>query len=61
MIEQDYPFSCPYCGADMSVRLDVSGGRKQSFVHDCENCCSPIQIDVEFKGETIINFSASVQ
>ena len=58
MIEQDYPFECPYCGVELSVRLDLSGGRRQQFVQDCETCCKPIHIQVEFEGEEVLSFSA---
>lgn len=60
MIEQDYPFPCPHCGVKLSVRLEVSGGRMQQFVQDCEICCRPIQIEVRFDGEAITHFSADV-
>ena len=58
MIEEDYPFSCPYCGEELSVRLDASGGRKQSFIQDCEVCCKPIQITVKFENGEVSDFSA---
>ena len=61
MIEEDYSFSCPYCGVGLSTRLDKSGGSKQRFVQDCEVCCRPIQIEVGFKGDEIIHFSADVE
>lgn len=58
MIEQDYPFECPYCGEELSARIDASGGRKQDYVQDCEVCCKPIQIHVELKGDEVAEFSA---
>ena len=58
MIEEDYPFACPHCGVDLNARLDPSGGRKQRFIQDCEVCCRPIQIVVEFKGGEVVDFSA---
>ena len=58
MIEEDYSFSCPHCGEELSARLDRSGGRKQQFIQDCEVCCRPIQIQVEFDGEDVASFSA---
>ena len=61
MIEEDYSFTCPHCGVDLNARLDKSGGRKQQFVQDCEVCCSPIHIRVEFKGEEVISFSADAE
>jgi hypothetical protein len=59
MIEEDYPFSCPHCGVDLSARLDASGGKKQSFIQDCEVCCKPILIQVEFSGDEVVSFSAN--
>ena len=58
MIEEDYSFSCPHCGVELSVRLDQTGGREQQFVQDCEICCRPIQIEVRFEGEDVVRFSA---
>ncbi len=58
VIEEDYLFNCPYCGEEMSARLDPSGGKKQDFVQDCEVCCKPIQIKVHFKGREVEFFSA---
>lgn len=58
MIEQDYSFSCPHCGVELSVCLDPSSGRGQNFIQDCEVCCRPIQITVRFEGEEIVWFSS---
>ena len=61
MIEQDYDFECPYCGIENSVRLDMTGGRKQSFIQDCTVCCKPIQITLQFENGEIVDFSAEGQ
>lgn len=58
MLEQDHSFTCPYCGVTLSVRLDVTGGRKQAFVYDCETCCRPIALEFELKGDEVVSFSA---
>lgn len=58
MIEQDYEFSCPYCGVNLSIRLEPCGGKRQKFVQDCEVCCRPIQIEVQFDQGEILSFSA---
>lgn len=58
MIEEDYDFICPYCTAENSVSLDLSGGIKQSFVQDCTVCCKPIQITVQFENDEVSDFSA---
>ncbi len=61
MIEQDWEFECPYCGGENSVRLEVTGGRKQSFIQDCTVCCQPIQITARFEKGEISDFSAERQ
>lgn len=58
MLERDYSFTCPYCRETLSIRLDVTGGRKQAFVYDCEVCCRPIALEFEFAGDKIVNFTA---
>lgn len=61
MIEEDYSFSCPHCGVDLSVRLDTTGGAKQQFFQDCEVCCRPIRIEVCFEGKEVASFSAEAE
>ena len=56
MIEEDESFDCPYCGTLNTVRLDVSGGKHQSFIQDCTICCKPIQISVNFEDGEFTNF-----
>ena len=58
MIEHDCPFDCPHCGDAMSARVDATGGKRQSFIQDCETCCRPIQITVEFEDDEVSSFSA---
>lgn len=58
MIENDYEFSCPYCGEELSIRLDVTAGERQAFIYDCEVCCRPIQIQFEVTDNEVLNFSA---
>jgi len=57
MLEESQEFTCPYCAAENSIFLDVSGGRKQVFVQDCEICCQPIQILVQWEGEELVSFT----
>jgi hypothetical protein len=58
MSSVDHEFSCPYCGENLSLRLEPSAGRKQDFVYDCEVCCKPIHILVLFTGDEDFDFSA---
>lgn len=53
----EYFFQCPYCWEEISMLLDPSAGR-QSYVEDCEICCNPIQVKVDFQGNEISSFAA---
>jgi hypothetical protein len=50
-------FICPYCGEQISMVLDLSV-RRQTYVEDCEVCCSPIQISYVIEEGTIAAFRA---
>ena len=52
-LESDQEFNCPYCGAAQTLRVDHTGGSRQTFITDCENCCRPmeIELDVDEDGE----------
>ena len=54
-IEQD--FSCPYCGENISMLLDLSEAQQQ-YIEDCEVCCRPIEINFTVVGDNIQSFSA---
>lgn len=38
---------CPYCGEAVDIVLDPSAGN-QAFIEDCQVCCRPIELCVEF-------------
>lgn len=59
--EEDYEYSCPYCGETLSLKVDLSGGRRQAFVTDCEVCCKPIQIRLTLEDGEIADFSADAE
>ena len=61
MLEEDYGFQCPHCGAEISIRLDSTAGKRQAFSYDCEVCCRPIQIVAEFDGDEVTGFSAEAE
>ena len=44
MEEIEKSFRCPYCLEKISMILDLSVEGTQSYIEDCEVCCSPIQI-----------------
>ena len=54
---KEHFFQCPYCWEDISMLLD-SSVRKQKYIEDCEVCCNPIEILVEFEEGELVGFSA---
>ncbi|HAL57823.1 MAG TPA: CPXCG motif-containing cysteine-rich protein [Bacteroidetes bacterium] len=51
-------YACAFCGEVNDSLVDLSAGRKQSYVEDCAACCRPnvltIRIDWE-SGEVSIS------
>jgi hypothetical protein len=54
---KEHFFQCPYCWEDISMLLD-SSVRKQKYIEDCEVCCNPIELLVEFEDGELVGFSA---
>lgn len=52
-------FSCPYCGEQISMVLDLSV-RRQVYVEDCEVCCKPIEISYSVEDDALASFDAKV-
>ncbi len=50
-------FACPHCGERISMMLDLSAG-SQSYIEDCEICCSPIEISYEVEEGMVVSFEA---
>lgn len=40
---------CPYCNETVEISLDPSGGASQEYVEDCEVCCQPWTVHVQYK------------
>jgi transcription elongation factor Elf1 len=51
-------FTCPYCGEEISMVLDMSVS-SQTYVEDCEVCCRPIEIRYAIEDEALVEFDAS--
>jgi transcription elongation factor Elf1 len=56
---KEISFSCPYCGQDISVVVDLSV-RRQTYVEDCEVCCKPIEISYQVQDGDLDLFDAKV-
>ena len=55
--EYEKYFNCPYCGQMISMLLEELSGN-QTYIEDCEVCCSPIQISFEMSEGQIIQLEA---
>jgi len=55
--EVEHSFTCPYCGEEISMVLDLSV-RRQTYVEDCEVCCNPIEISYTVEDDALGDFSA---
>jgi transcription elongation factor Elf1 len=53
----EHAFSCPYCGEEISMVLDLSV-RRQTYIEDCEVCCKPIQITYSVEDDELVSFDA---
>ena len=40
------PLNCPYCGEEVDLDVDDTGGGRQSYVQDCPVCCQPWEVEV---------------
>ncbi|MCK5441370.1 MAG: CPXCG motif-containing cysteine-rich protein [Maribacter sp.] len=50
-------FQCPHCWEEISMLIDSSIAR-QTYVEDCEVCCNPLQITLEFNSNQLTAFQA---
>lgn len=46
--ETEVTTTCPHCGAPVSLVLDPAGGRVQEYVEDCEVCCRPWKVQLNY-------------
>jgi len=42
---------CPYCGQAVDIALDPAGGAAQEYVEDCQVCCQPWRVNVQYDGD----------
>ncbi|MBG7631557.1 MAG: CPXCG motif-containing cysteine-rich protein [Bacteroidetes bacterium] len=53
---EEHFFQCPYCWDEISMLFDTSV-TNQTYIEDCEVCCNPIEIHVQFKNSELINLN----
>ena len=51
---------CPYCGERIDILVDDSAGG-QRYVEDCQVCCRPITITVDFDEDGDPSVTASAE
>ena len=51
--------SCPYCGEENTIALDPGSGEAQEYVEDCQVCCQPWRVTVEYNADGTAVVSAS--
>lgn len=49
--------SCPFCGEDVALAIDVTAGRRQRYVEDCWVCCRPMDVHVVVHGADEVDVS----
>jgi hypothetical protein len=50
-LDDTFAATCPYCGEECELRVDLAGGARQSYVEDCPVCCRPWQVRVAIDDE----------
>jgi len=43
--------TCPYCGQECTIALDPGSGEEQDYVEDCQVCCQPWRVHVQYAGD----------
>jgi hypothetical protein len=51
---------CPYCGEHNEIGLDPGSGATQEYVEDCQVCCRPWRVLVEYAsdGSAVVRLQA---
>lgn len=53
----EHSFTCPFCGEEISMVLDLSVHR-HSYVEDCEVCCNSLEISYTVEDDALAEFEA---
>jgi hypothetical protein len=56
--ETESTVACPYCGEQNVVSVDPGSGEAQDYVEDCQVCCQPWAVHVEYDAEGHASVSA---
>ncbi|HET6579846.1 MAG TPA: CPXCG motif-containing cysteine-rich protein [Gemmatimonadales bacterium] len=58
--ETEATVPCPYCGEINVIGLDPGGGPRQEYVEDCQVCCRPWKVLVNYlpDGSAVVSLEA---
>ncbi|HMS16153.1 MAG TPA: CPXCG motif-containing cysteine-rich protein [Planctomycetota bacterium] len=54
-------YDCQVCGEEIVIPIDLSAGRRQSYVEDCPVCCHPHRIDLRISKDGVISVRAEAE
>ena len=59
-MHEESTYTCPACGEEIVVPVDLSAGRRQEYGEDCPVCCRPLLLFVSLDrdGEVVIESRA---
>jgi hypothetical protein len=52
---------CPYCGEANEIALDPGSGSQQEYVEDCQVCCRPWRVVVQYLPDGTAEVSVEVE
>lgn len=52
-------FFCAFCGEPNETEVDLSAGRRQTYVEDCQVCCRPNVLSVRFDVDGFATITAT--
>ncbi len=53
----EHTFTCPSCGEEISMVLDLSVNR-HTYIEDCEVCCTSVEISYTVQDDALASFDA---
>jgi hypothetical protein len=56
---EESSYTCPSCGEEIVVPVDLAGGALQEYVEDCPVCCCPILLTLRVEPDGHASLSAS--
>ncbi len=52
--------TCPHCGETVTIGLDPGGGEDQTYVEDCQVCCQPWRVHLQYDADGVATLELEV-